>query len=199
MRLSSQNSQFVFNLPSDFLPAEIVSTYKPILEKNWVQYENVIDYLNSTIKSVSYPGLQITTPEQTLIRGKKRSYKPSTNVQDILTSRELDIVFRSVDADLNYWICYDVFVKHYLDVINLYINPFTLTAVDIWRDAIYKIKFYEIIAVSLSENKIEYNQQKVNAKDFTIKFKFNFSEVEFLLNKSKVLELGASPKIIQRL
>jgi hypothetical protein len=199
MRLSSQNSQFVFNLPSDFLPGEIISTYKPILEKNWVQYENVIDYLNSTIKSVSYPGLNITTPEQTLIRGKKRSYKPATNVQDILTSREIDITFRSVDADLNYWILYDIFIKHYLDVINLYINPFVLTAVDIWRDAIYRIKFYEIIAMSLSENKFDYSQQKVNAKDFTIKFKFNFSEVEFLLNKSKVLELGSVPKIIQRL
>jgi hypothetical protein len=199
MRLSSQNSQFVFNLPSDFLPAEIIATYKPILEKNWIQYENVIDYLNSTIKSVSYPGLNITTPEQTLIRGKKRSYKPATNVQDILTSREIDITFRSVDADLNYWICYDIFIKHYLDVVNLYINPFTLTAVDIWRDAIYRIKFYEIIAMSLSENKFDYSSQKVNAKDFIIKFKFNFSDVEFLLNKSKVLELGEVPKIIQRI
>ena len=169
------------------------------MEKNWIQYDNVIDYLNSTIKSVTYPGLQITTPEQTLIRGKKRSYKPSTNVQDILTSREIDVTFRSVDADLNYWICYDIFVKHYLDVINLYINPFTLTAVDIWRDAIYRIKFYEIIAMSLGENKFDYSSQKVNAKDFTIKFKFNFSDVEFLLNKSKVLELGAVPKIIQRI
>ena len=199
MRLSSQNSQFVFNLPSDFLPAEIVATYKPILEKNWIQYENVIDYLNSTIKSVSYPGLNITTPEQTLIRGKKRAYKPATNVQDILTSREIDITFRSVDADLNYWICYDIFIKHYLDVVNLYINPFTLTAVDIWRDAIYRIKFYEIIAMSLGENKFDYSSQKVNAKDFAIKFKFNFSDVEFLLNKSKVLELGEVPKIIQRI
>jgi hypothetical protein len=199
MRLSSQNSQFVFNLPGNFLPPEIISTYKPILEKNWVQYDNVIDYLNSTIKSVSYPGLNITTPEQFLIRGKKRAYKPSTNVQDILTSREIDVTFRSVDADLNYWIMYDIFIKHYLDVVNLYINPFTLTAVDIWRDAIYQIKFFEIIAMSLGENKFEYNQQKTNAKDFTIKFKFNFSDVEFLLNKSKVLELGSVPKIIQKI
>ena len=50
MRLSSQGSQFIFNLPSDFLPTEIVNTYKPVLEKNWVQYESVIDYINSTIK-----------------------------------------------------------------------------------------------------------------------------------------------------
>ena len=164
-----------------------------------MQYDNVIDYINSTIKSVTYPGLNITTPEQTLIRGKKRAYKPSKNVQDILTAREINVTFRSVDADLNYWICYDIFIKHYLDVINLYINPFTLTAVDIWRDAIYKIKFFEIIAMSLSENKFEYNQQKTNAKEFTIKFQFNFSDVEFLLNKSKVLELGTVPKIIQRI
>jgi len=199
LRISSQNSQFVFNLPGDFLPAEIINTYKPILEKNWVQYENVIDYLNSTIKSVSYPGLTIQTPEQRLIRGKVRAYKPSTNVQDILTSHEIDITFRSVDADLNYWICYDIFVKHYLDVVNLYINPFVLTSVDIWRDAIYRIKFFEIIAMSLGENKFEYNQQKTNAKEFTIKFKFNFTDVEFLLNQSKVLELGTVPKIIQKI
>jgi hypothetical protein len=199
MRLSSQNSQFVFNLPSDFLPQEIINTYKPILEKNWIQYESVIDYLNSTIKSVSFPGLNVTTPEQVLIRGKKRAYKPATNVQDILTTREIDVTFRSVDADLNYWICYDIFIKHYLDVINLYINPLTITAVDIWRDAIYKINFFEIIATNLSENKFQYNQQKTQSKEFTIKFKFNFSDVEFLLNKSKVLELGAVPRIIQKI
>jgi hypothetical protein len=50
MRLSSQSSQFIFNLPSTFLKPEILLTYTPVLEKNWVQYENVIDYLNSTIK-----------------------------------------------------------------------------------------------------------------------------------------------------
>ena len=57
MRLSSQSSQFIFNLPSDFLKPEIINTYTPILEKNWVQYENVIDYLNATIKYVNFPGI----------------------------------------------------------------------------------------------------------------------------------------------
>jgi hypothetical protein len=50
MRLSSQASQFIFNLPSDFLPPETIDSYGPILEKNWIQYEDVIAYLNSTIK-----------------------------------------------------------------------------------------------------------------------------------------------------
>jgi len=199
MRLSSQSSQFVFNLPTDFLPQEIINTYTPILEKNWIQYENVIDYLNSTIKSVDYPGLQIETNQQNLIRGKVRAYKPAKNVQDILTSKDMKITFRSVDADLNYWICYDIFTKHYLDVENLYINPFVITALDIWRDAIYRIKFFEIMLINLSENTFDYSLQKVSAKEFTLTFKFNFTDVEFLLNKSKVLELGTVPKIIQKI
>ena len=199
MRLSSQNSQFVFNLPSDFLPQEIINSYTPILEKNWIQYENVLDYLNATIKSVNYPGLSIQTPEQHLIRGKVRAYKPATNVQDILTTHELAVVFRSVDADLNYWLAWDIFSKHYLDVENLYIKPFMLTAVDIWRDAIYRIKFMEIIAISLSDNTFDYSQQKTNAKEFTLTFRFNFTDVEFLLNKSKVLETTNIPVIIQKI
>jgi len=199
MRLSSINSQFVFNLPSDFIPQEIINTYTPILEKNWIQYTNVVDYLNSTIKSVNYPGLAIETPEHKLIRGKVRSYKPAKNVYDIVSTREITVTFSSVDSDLNYWICYDIFVKHYLDTDHLFINPFKLTAIDIWRDGIYDIKFYELIAVGISENIFNYSQQRIQAKEFTMTFKFNFADIEFLLNKSKVLELGAVPRIIQKL
>ena len=198
MRLNSQGSQFIFNLPSDFLPSEIIATYQPILEKNWVQYENVIDYLNSTIKSVSFPGITIDTPSQTRIRGKQVTYKPAKNVQDIV-GHELTVKFASVDSDLNYWLMFDIFTKHYLDVENLYVNPFTITALDIHRDGIYVIKFFQIILKNLSSNNFDYAQQKVSAKDFELTFSFNFYDIEFLLNQSKVLELGVVPQIIQKI
>ena len=199
MRLSSQPSSFIFNLPSDFIRPEIIRTYQPILEKNWVQYENVIDYLNSTIKSVNFPGLSFDMPKQILIRGKERQYKPSKNNQDITTTHELTVTFRSVDSDLNYWLMFDLLSKHYLDVENLFLNPFMITCVDIHRDAIYVIRFQEIIMKSLSDNTFNYSQQKVTSKDFTVSFHFNFYDMEFVLDKSKVLELGEVPKIIQKL
>jgi hypothetical protein len=197
MRLSSQGSQFIFNLPSDFLPTEIVETYMPILEKNWIQYENVIDYINSTIKSVNFPGIAFDMPKQITMRGKERQFKPSKNVQDITTTHDLTVTFRSVDSDLNYWLMFDIISKHYLDTENSWVNPFTITCVDIHRDAIYVIRFYEIVLKSLSDNTFNYSQQKVNPKDFTIGFHFNFYDIEFLLNKSKVLELETVPTIIQ--
>lgn len=93
---------------------------------------------------------------------------------------------------------FDIMSKHYLDVDNAFLEPFTITCVDIHRDAIYVIRFYEIILKSLSDNTFSYSQQKVNAKEFTITFHFNFYDIEFLLNQSKVLELGNVPQIIQR-
>lgn len=199
MRLSSQNSQFIFNLPQAFLKPEIINTYTPILEKNWVQYENVIDYLNSTIKGVNFPGISFDLVKRIEVRGKERFLKPAKNVQDITTTHELTVTFRSVDSDLNYWLMFDIMSKHYLDVDNAFLEPFTITCVDIHRDAIYVIRFYEIILKSLSDNTFNYSQQKVNAKEFTITFHFNFYDIEFLLNKSKVLELGNVPAIIQKI
>jgi hypothetical protein len=199
LRLSSQSSQFIFNLPGDFLPAEIIETYGPILEKNWIQYDNVIDYLNSTMKSVNFPGISFDMPKQITMRGKERNFKPAKNIQDIVTTRELQVTFRSVDSDLNYWLMFDIISKHYLDTENSWLNPFTITALDIHRDAIYVIKFYEIILKSLSDNDFNYSQQKVSAKEFTMTFNFNFYDIEFLLNKSKILELGTLPTIIQRI
>ena len=197
MRLSTQNSSFIFQLPSDFIPQEIIQTYQPILEKNWVQYDNVLDYINSTIKSVDFPGISFTTPEQIMIRGKKRGFKPSINVQDIITNRELSIVFRNVDSNLNYLLLFDILNKHYLDVENLHINPFTIQSLDIHRDVVYTIKFFEIIIKTITNQIFDYSQQKLSDKEFTLTAYFNFIDIEFNLNQSKVLEIAEVPTIIQ--
>jgi len=198
MRITSQGSQFVFSLPSDFLPSEIIQTYQPVLEKNWVQYENVIDYLNSTIKGIDFPGIRFDTPSQTLLRGKTRTYKPATNVQDIV-GHDLNITFASVDSHLNYFLLLDIITKHYLDVDNLFINPFIVSALDIHRDEIYKIKFFEIIIKNLTDQRFDYSQQKVTAPEFSMTLSFNFYDIEFVLDQSKVLELGFVPQIIQKI
>ena len=200
MRISTQGSQFVFNLPSDLVPKSIVERYIPMLEKNWIQYENVLDYINSTIKEVSFPGLGLSLPDQTLMRGKKRNYKPVTNINDIATTRELTITFRRVDSDLNYWIMYDLFTNVYLNTSEVFSNPFQIIALDIHRDAIYNINFREIILSNLSEIIFSYNQQSFNEQTFTLAFNYNFFDIEFILNQDKILELneGELPQIKQK-
>ena len=60
------------------------------------------------------------------MRGKERNFKPAKNVQDITTTHELTVTLRSVDSDLNYWLMFDIMSKHYLDVDNAFLEPFTI-------------------------------------------------------------------------
>jgi hypothetical protein len=195
MRLSTLSSSFIFNFPSDFLKPEVLADYKGFLE-NWnMPYDSIIDYLNSTIKSVTFPGLSLTPNEQKILRGKVIAYKPSTPVQDLVTTHDFTVTFRNVDGNANYMLMYDIFQKHYLDTEHLHINPFTITTLDMWRNGIYRIKYYQLIAVKMSELTFDYSVQKVNAAEFTVDFRFNFIDLEFLLNKTKILDVG-NPSVL---
>ena len=48
MRISSQNNQFIFNLPDNFISPRLDTQFKRLMDKNLVQYLSVIDYINST-------------------------------------------------------------------------------------------------------------------------------------------------------
>jgi len=200
MRLNTQGSQFVFNLPSDLVPKSIRDRYTPLLEKNWIQYENVIDYINSTIKEVSFPGLSIPLPEQVRHYGKIINYKPVQNINDIVTTRELSVVFRRVDSDLNYLLLYDLITNAYLNVREQYVKPFQVIALDIHRDAIYSMNFHQIILNAQSEIIFAYNQQSFEEQTFTMTFNYNFMDIDFLLNGEKILQLRPDelPTIIER-
>lgn len=175
------------------MPLEVLNDYNGILEEyRMYYYDNIIDYLNSTILNVSYPGMSVEIVKQTQLRSKERAFKPSTHPQDLVSSHEFTVTFRSVDNDMNYFLCLDIFNKHYLDNDNLFIQPFVLTSLDIFRNAVYQIRFYELIAVSLSENLFDYSIQKINPKEFTMTFRFNYFENEFLFNKRKIIDKGSS-------
>ena len=57
----------------------------------------------------------------------------------------------------------------------------------------------QVILKSLSDKTFDYSQQKVNEQTFTLTFGFNFYDIEFLLDNTKVLEIGTLPTIIQKI
>lgn len=188
MRLFSQSSQFVFNLPSDLVPEELVDKYTKLLEKSHSPYETPIDYLNHAIKTINFPGLTMNLVNQTLRHGKKVDYRPATNVNDIVTSRELQITFGSKDSDLNYWMLSDIILKYYLKP-DIYSKPLMIKCLDVYRDVIYTITFNEVILSGISDNLFSYSNQKVSNKEFTVTANFNFIDVIFEVDGSKTMQL----------
>ena len=60
MRISSQNNQFLFQFPKDFMAEEVENRLKRYMEKNWIPYENPISYINSTIKELTSLNITIS-------------------------------------------------------------------------------------------------------------------------------------------
>jgi len=186
MLLSSQPSQFVFNLPSDLIPENLKSKYDIIMEKNFVWYDDVLDYLNSTIKGINFGGFSLSTDTQVRKFGKIVDYKPVTNINDTF-DRVGNITFRAVDGDTNYWMMLEIATNTYMNTEQTHLSPFTLTTLDYRRDAIYQVKFSDIIISDVSDIDFNYSSQDVIEKTFTVTIKFVHIEIDFLLNQEKIL------------
>lgn len=85
---------------------------------------------------------------------------------------------------------FDLFTNVYLNTEEIFSNPFQVISLDIHRNAIYNINFREILLTNLSEITFAYNQQSFDERTFNLTFKYNFFNIEFILNQDKVLELN---------
>lgn len=187
MRISSQNNQFLFNLPIDFIDVRLEEKFLLLFEKNWIPYDSVISYINSSIKEIVFPSIQFETSEQVIKRGKNISWKDANNVFDTYT-RELDITFRSMDSHLNFFMIQEVLINFFLNNDQPYIPYLHLSILDKDGDIIYNINFKEILLKSISENRLSYNVTDVSEKTFSITFTYNFIDVIWMVDDKKPIE-----------
>jgi len=181
MRISAQNSQFIFNFPEDFIEQYLVDQFDKLMEKNFISYDSVTDYINSTIKEIVFPASSFEVKTQTLKRGKQFSYKDSKSVFDNFTN-ELDITFRSVDSYLNYFIMLQILIEFYLNTDKHHIPVFNLQILDKDGNLIYTIYFEQILLKTIGEVRLGYNSQDITEKTFSITFRYNFIDIRWELD-----------------
>ena len=186
MRLSSQNNQFIFNFPVDFIEEYLYKDFKKLMDKNFVPYDSVIDYVNSTIKEIAFPSFTLENPEQRLKYGKKYAWREAQNVMDKF-SNELDITFRSVDSHLNYFILLQILIESYLNPKKAHLPLFLLHVLNKDGDLIYTISFRDILLKNISTIGLAYQVQEVSETTFTITFRFNWIDIFWEIGDSTVL------------
>jgi hypothetical protein len=176
MRLNSQNNQFIFLLPSDFIDKEMYDRLQKIIDNLHMPYDNILDYINSTIKEITFPSLSFDTKEMTKKYGKKIEYKEAGNVFDKFQN-ELDITFKSVDSHMNYFMMVQILIEYYMNNREQYLPYISLQVIDIFGNLIYTILFKDIIFKSLSELRMSYNVQEADEKTFSITFRYNWLDI----------------------
>jgi len=181
MRISSQNNQFLFNFPTDFMSKEVSDRLVRYMQKNWIPYTDPMAYINSTIKEIVFPGISYEGSEQTHKFGKKIEYKPATNIYDTYTNT-LDVTLRSVDSHTNYFMLHQIFDGYYNNTREYYLPWMSLFILDKDGDFLYSVNFRSSLLKSLSEVRLLYQSMDVSESTFTITFKYNFMDIYWELS-----------------
>jgi len=201
LSLSPRYDQWRFMLPKDFLPKEVEQKWQEYINKEPGVIISPIDYLNESIKGITFPGIQDVLIQQNqhstnpIIRQNKRgaslgrinvdpnqdnTYVGPHNPLDRI-NRELTVNFRLNQGLYNYFMLYETLFyricKHelYKDGTEFHIDILNEDGLAVTRVYLQQCHMSGIDGLDFSFDKVE-RQQDV----FNVVFKFNNIDVDIL-------------------
>lgn len=187
MNLTTLNNQFYFNLPADFIPEKYEERYLKMLGNKRKLYSSVVDYLNSTIQTISYPAIKFPTVANPQNKMRKIiKWKTVGNIYDLF-DETITVTFLNVDSNINYIIFQDILMNHYLNVDAPYDKPIIITVLDQDRNALYHIQYRAVIWTGISDNTFAFNDQIVQNKTFTMTFEYTYIDYEYVADKIDII------------
>lgn len=196
LSLSPRLDLFVFKLPKDFLPEEVVEKYSKALAKEKNVITSPIDYLNESIQGVTFPGISEVLVEQTQhspvhpdnihpqkgLQGKRISVEPGrTNVSyspaNILSQvgGELKVTFRKNQGLYNYFMMYEtVFYKCLKEYASGRGDElFTLEILDETGKIMGRLKIFQPRIDGIDGLDFSYNKLERQSETFEVTFRYN--------------------------
>jgi len=178
MLLNVRQNGFVFLFPPDFFNERVQEKYKKYYQSLILPYDNISDFMSSTIQSIDFPGWQMAETTQTRLFGKKQDFKNAVQVPDLFT-REFTLTFKLTDAYLNYFI----FLENSLDYLDFdnrkpTFPPARLSLLDNQGYLVASIIFNRPILKSQEGFKLSYSSTSPDFKTFTAKFTYFDFDIE---------------------
>ena len=173
MILDAKVNNFVVLFPMNFWDESLVKRYEDYYRYSQLPYENIGDFVFSTVQSISFPDLKIKTAQQTRKYGKKADYKGSDPVEDTLT-RQFTISFKLGEGMLNYRFMHENII-HYLDHNNetQYFDDIVLGVLDNDGYLMETTKFKQVIITGISSVQYSYTGIDGGFNKFDVSFNFN--------------------------
>ncbi len=172
MILNNRQSSFIFEFPKEFFDAKVVEKYTPYYKSLILPYDNISDFMTSTVQQVDFPGWSMDLATQTLILGKQRDMKNSKPIQDLF-NREITVTFKLTDAFLNYFIMLENAMAFLdFDSEKQVLPPFILVLLNSEGGIVSQIEYNKVILKSMSNLKLSYSSNTPNFTTFDATFKY---------------------------
>lgn len=193
MILNARLNGFMVQLPVDFFNAEVQRKYEKYYRSLLLPYNNLDDFMVSTIQGINFPGFKSTLQTQINPLGKIQERQSSKPIEDQF-DRTLTLTFKLSDAFLNYFIFLDN-ALNYLSPLNVarentqnslgvaqskavvnnnhpFFKPIRLTLLNNEGYAIASIVLNRPMLTSLSEMKLSYSSNTPQFQTFTATFQY---------------------------
>jgi len=192
MLLNAKNNQFVFRFPKGFISPTLEKKYNFYLKRLPTPFENILDYVNHTVQSVTFPSANADEIEQwvgkaTIEGDRKVTKNPQYWRQSLDMSRilqkEFTVSLKTTDAYLNYWVLFEVF-KEYIEVGNTddYFPDMNLMYLDREGYQMLTVDFKQPIMKGISEVEMNYASTAMEFRTFTVNFKYNTFDINVKLD-----------------
>lgn len=201
LSLSPRWDLFRFSFPKDFLPGPINDKYMNVLSKNAGVIVTPIDYLNESIQSISIPGISDINIQQqqhstnSIVRsntpGKKViNTEPKTDITYTTSNNPLDkiekefrVKFRLNQGLFNYYMLYETIFYRICKPLDY--GPDKVLYIEILDETgtiRSRIKFFDVYIDGIEGLEFDYSKLDRESNDFSVTFKFNNIDFEFLGN-----------------
>lgn len=174
MILNARANSFYFVFPKGFFPDEVQSKYFEYIKSQSLPYDTLTQYMNSTIQSVTFPSLNLTSATQVRPLGKTITYQSAAPIQNLF-SQGFNVTFRMASGFINYFVMLETMLIHLnFKNPNLFVENLPLQILDNSGNVISTCQFKGVTLASLSELNLNYTQNAPTPTTFTAGFNYNY-------------------------
>lgn len=203
MILNARQNGFMVQLPGDFFSPEVTAKYEKYYRSLLLPYNNLNDFMVSTIQGINFPGFKSVLQSQTTPLGKQVERQSSKALEDQF-DRTLTITFKLSDAFLNYFIFLDTAINFLAPISTApentgntlgvaqsvvkpfvnhpYFSPIRLTLLNNEGYAVASIIMNRPMLTELSDMKLSYSANTPQFQTFTATFKYYNFDLELDFN-----------------
>ena len=178
MILNAKNNQFVFRFPKGFIYPEIEEKYNFYLKRLPTPFESILDYVNHTVQSITFPSVSADIVEQwvgrrTLVDDRTITKNPQIWRQSVdldrVIPKEFTVNLKAADGYLNYWVLYETF-REYLRISNVddYFPNMNVMYLDREGYQMLTVDFKQPLMTGISEVEMNYSSTAMEFRTFGV-------------------------------
>jgi len=173
MLLNPKMNNYELSLPSDWLYDEVVNKYTRYFKSEKSIYPKLINFINSTIQSISWPSISLTNVEQRE-KGKTKSFRGGEPAELGFT-KEVTITFKCSENYLNYMIMRDLLFEYMKTVGNAkdsFMPDIMLNMLDSSGRVVMTFQYIDIVYFAITELELSMGSNTAEYRSFDIQLAY---------------------------